>query len=409
MSPSRGEIVSGWRGLLGREALRNEARVAIMRVSAIALLVGVDLAMAAVGRRAGLGMAAISSGFLLLAAVIAWAIPRYHRLWFRYAIPVVDACFLVLYGLARVEQFGVSMGFGMSMALTAGVVAATGAMRFDRWAALWSLSLSCAVLVVVLGPHSAAADLIYTLVVLVALGLMLTFLVDRVRRAMEGEQGKVVLGSFLSRALLDKAFSDPFGLVAAPRMVEATVLISDLRGFTAVAEESTPVETFELLNEFQGALAEAVHKCGGTVDKFMGDGMLAVFGAPEPNPKHARCAVEATRAILSAVTELNARNPERAPLRVGIGVHTGGLVAGCLGGGSRLEFTVIGDTVNVAARLEASTKELGVPVAISADTAAQASVPLTSLGEVALRGRGQKVGLFTLPELRSPGLGKSAG
>jgi adenylate cyclase len=157
-----------------------------------------------------------------------------------------------------------------------------------------------------------------------------------------------------------------------------------------------PGDVFELLNRLQGALSEAVHACGGIVDKFMGDGMLAVFGATDPSPDHARRAIEAVRRIRQALVDLN-RELSGGKLAIGVGVHSGSVVAGCLGGGSRLEFTVIGDAVNTTSRLEALTKEKGVDVLVSEETALRVpDAELQDLGVVAVRGRQQGIRVYTL-------------
>ena len=133
----------------------------------------------------------------------------------------------------------------------------------------------------------------------------------------------------------------------------------------------SPAEAFALLNEVQGAFARAVKDHGGTVDKFLGDGMLAVFGAPEPMKNHASRAVEAVVAIRRFMVEHNLHREKDGlpPLRIGVAVHSGPVVAGCLGSGARLEFTIIGDTVNTASRLEGATKDLKTDVLISGETA----------------------------------------
>jgi class 3 adenylate cyclase len=169
---------------------------------------------------------------------------------------------------------------------------------------------------------------------------------------------------------------------------------------TTIAENLQPDEVLALLNEFQGELAAAVREHGGTIDKFMGDGMLAVFGAPEPLPDHASRALAAARAMLARIDALNAANPHRAPLRLGIGIQSGKVVAGCLGSGERLEFTVIGGTVNTASRLEALTKAKGVPVLIGEGTTGQTSAAdLVPLDSVTLRGHSRPLPIFTFREL----------
>ena len=126
------------------------------------------------------------------------------------------------------------------------------------------------------------------------------------------------------------------------------------------------------------------------VDKFMGDGMLAVFGAPTASTDHADRALSAVRRMREGM----ARFPE---LAVGIGVHSGEIVVGCLGSGIRMEFTILGDTVNTASRLESATKEHGVPVLVSDTTRLRATAPLRELFEIELRGRAEKIRVWTVP------------
>jgi adenylate cyclase len=159
------------------------------------------------------------------------------------------------------------------------------------------------------------------------------------------------------------------------------------------------------LNEVQGMLSAIVHQHGGTIDKFMGDGMLAVFGAPDPLPDHAAHALRAGKALVDAMAALAV---DRTPgVRVGVGIHSGEVVAGCLGSGSKLEFTVLGDTVNSASRLESLTKEHGVSALISAETVRRAQTAsgvrlpaLRRVGQVTLRGRSEPVEVHTLHEDR---------
>jgi class 3 adenylate cyclase len=203
-----------------------------------------------------------------------------------------------------------------------------------------------------------------------------------------------VLKRFLHGELVDQAFSDPFGVVIAPREVRATMLVSDLRGFTTMSEKLSPVEVLELLNEVQTELAAAVKHHGGVVDKFLGDGMLATFGALRECPDQCEAAVRCAVEIVKRVERLNRVRPGRE-VKVGVGLHTGLVVAGTLGHGDRMEFTVLGDAVNTASRLEGVTKELGVPIAVSGETAREVQMPMKPCGEVALRGRAQPVQVFT--------------
>jgi class 3 adenylate cyclase len=191
--------------------------------------------------------------------------------------------------------------------------------------------------------------------------------------------------------VIDDAHADPTALLK-PRKTEATVVISDVRGFTSWAESRDPEDVLALISRVQGELARAVMSHGGTVDKFLGDGMLAVFGAPEPLRGHAACAIAAVRDMLAAVRQL-----EGGKFKLGVGVCSGSLVTGCIGSGTRLEFTVVGDTVNTASRLQALTKEHGVEAIVGETTAA--ALPeseRTSLGEATLRGKERALRIYAL-------------
>ncbi|PSN16315.1 adenylate/guanylate cyclase domain-containing protein [filamentous cyanobacterium CCT1] len=211
-----------------------------------------------------------------------------------------------------------------------------------------------------------------------------------VRRQVKNESGRVLMAQFLPKAVVEAAFESPLDLLQQPQKRSVTIVVTDLREFTRFAESLEPQAALDFLNRYQGVLATIVERHGGWVDKFMGDGMLAVFGAPDPLENHARSALTAAAAMVREVKQIS-------PLAMGVGVHSGPVVAGCLGTVGRLEFTVIGDTVNVAARLEALTKTLGHPLLVSETTQQQAgSFPLRSLGQHALRGRAQTLELFTM-------------
>lgn len=142
------------------------------------------------------------------------------------------------------------------------------------------------------------------------------------------------------------------------------VLFSDIRGFTTLSEGLEPEAVITLLNRYFDRMAEAVHAHGGTVDKFIGDGLMAFFGAPEAMADPCEAAVRAARAMVAALEDLNRERMAggQPPLAMGIGLHFGEAAVGHVGGASRHEYTAIGDTVNTAARVEGLTKEAGFPV-----------------------------------------------
>jgi adenylate cyclase len=165
------------------------------------------------------------------------------------------------------------------------------------------------------------------------------------------------------------------------------VMFVDFRSFTAAARVRTPQQVVERLDDVFAVLVDILDRHGGIVNKFLGDGFLALFGAPFETPDAARHAVAAAREMLVAMESHNALSTW--PLRVGIGIHFGEVVAGNIGSPRRKEYTVIGDTVNFAARLESLNKEFNSQLLISAavrDALGETGRDAVSLGEVPIKG-----------------------
>jgi adenylate cyclase len=184
-------------------------------------------------------------------------------------------------------------------------------------------------------------------------------------------------------------------------LVEATVMFVDIRDFTSLAERLPPAQLIRTLNRFFAAAAAAVAHEGGIVNKFGGDSLLAVFGTPlNPTPDHAGRSVRAALEVLRGVAGLNAERDEEDAfeLRVGVGIATGEVVTGNVGGKDKVEYTVIGDAVNTASRLQTLTKETGEPILVSDATARAAAgvAAFTTIGDVTLRGKRLPVHACTL-------------
>ncbi|MBX7099450.1 MAG: adenylate/guanylate cyclase domain-containing protein [Myxococcaceae bacterium] len=207
---------------------------------------------------------------------------------------------------------------------------------------------------------------------------------------------------FVSKGALDRVTgSAPSAALAlGGELREVTVLASDLRGFTAMSEKLDPVSLVTQLNAYHGRMVTAVDAHGGMVDKFIGDGMLAVYGLSSAPGAGATAALASARAMLAALESLNAERAAQGlvPLRIGIGIHSGAVVAGNIGAPGRLEFTVIGDAVNTASRIEGLTKDLRATVLVSEATVKllPGSAGLRALPPQTLRGRDDAVTLYAL-------------
>jgi class 3 adenylate cyclase len=189
---------------------------------------------------------------------------------------------------------------------------------------------------------------------------------------------------------------------------ELTILFSDIRGFSTLVEHMDPVATAELLNRHFELLAECVEAEGGTVDKFIGDSIMAFWGAPESQADHATRALRAAAAMQRTLVRENDRRRDAGHpvVSIRIGIHTGPVVVGNIGSRNRVNYTVIGDSVNVAARLEAFAKDLAIEddcVALLSDATLRAAGGTTPagtgiehLGEVAMRGREGRVEVYRL-------------
>lgn len=177
----------------------------------------------------------------------------------------------------------------------------------------------------------------------------------RLRRKIEEEAAtRAELSRFLSPALVERAVRNELDFSKAGDKVQCTVLFSDIRGFTTISDGANPEQIVSMLNEYFDSMVEVVFEHGGTLDKFLGDGMMAVWGTPIVAEDDAVRAVKAAQAMRAALRDsVNAARLARGeqPLEVGFGIATGDVVSGAMGARRRLDFTVIGDTVNLASRL----------------------------------------------------------
>ena len=190
------------------------------------------------------------------------------------------------------------------------------------------------------------------------------------------------------------------GFALGGKRIAGTVMFCDIRGFTSITEAQSPEETIELLNTFYTLMFDAITGCGGVVNQMVGDGLMSIFGAPLPLADPCGSAVRAAREMIELIALLNVEREAggKAALRIGIGIATGEMIAGYTGTHSRATYTCIGDAVNLAARLEAYTKEAGRPILIDGDTAAalDGTQALEPLGAVQLKGKASAVPVFAV-------------
>lgn len=216
----------------------------------------------------------------------------------------------------------------------------------------------------------------------------------------ERERLKLNFTRYVSKHVLEKILaSDKVPSLEGERR-KITVLFSDIRHFTQLAERLPPENVLNLLNEYLAIMLDVIFSNSGTLDKFMGDGIMVEFGAPLDDPQQEFHAIKTAIEMQKALKVLNQKwkKQNRPEITMGIGVHTGFAVIGNVGSEERMDYTAIGDTVNVASRLEQATKEIQVPILISAETWTQVKDYFKgkSVGPMHLKGRTDPIDAYTI-------------
>jgi class 3 adenylate cyclase len=205
-----------------------------------------------------------------------------------------------------------------------------------------------------------------------------------------------IFGRYVSEEVVEKLLASGRQPDLGGEILTVTVLFSDIRNFTSMSESLNPHEVVEMLNTYFSRVCEPILAQGGTVDKFIGDAVMAVFGSPAPHEDHARRALRAALAMAEKAREFQTWMERRFPNRglsdfgIGIGVHTGEAVVGNIGSPQRFEFTAIGDTVNTASRLEGLSKELGWTIVASSRTIETAGPGVVTGGRKELKVKGRR-------------------
>ena len=214
----------------------------------------------------------------------------------------------------------------------------------------------------------------------------------------EKRKMKKLFGQYVSKDVYDHLVSDPSLARLGGNRREMSVLFSDIRGFTTVSEKGQPEDIVHTLNEYFTRMVDIVFRHKGTLDKFIGDMVMALFGAPLDDPLHADHAVDTALDMLDELHKLNIRwtAEGRPTLDIGIGVNSGPMIAGNIGSDQIMSYTVIGDSVNLGSRLESANKQYGTRIIISEFTKSHLTkdYPLRPLGDIVVKGKTQPVAIF---------------
>ncbi|MDA1129752.1 MAG: adenylate/guanylate cyclase domain-containing protein [Chloroflexi bacterium] len=225
---------------------------------------------------------------------------------------------------------------------------------------------------------------------------------DRVRVEQSNMlQARTMLTRYLPDSVVKVMLKDNEAAQLGAKRAEVTILFADIRGFTAVSEKLEPELVVGILNEYLSVMTEIIFNNGGTIDKFEGDAILAVFGAPQRHEDDPQRAVRTALEMRDHLKGLQSswREITQANLEIGIGINSGAVMVGNIGSGRRMDYTVIGDAVNLAARLQDLTKEHNAPILISGEVASKLNgIATRFIGETQIRGRENSVDLYEVLE-----------
>lgn len=252
--------------------------------------------------------------------------------------------------------------------------------------------------------HGFLIDPIYpsvtSVLVLAASTALLFFLTEREKKFV-----RQAFGQYLSPELVSQLEETPEQLKLGGEIRPMTILFMDIRGFTPISEQLTPEELVSFLNTLLSPLSDAIQAEGGTIDKYIGDSIMAFWNAPLSIPDHAEKACRAGLAMLKVVDDLNdrdafgfkARNLKTQNVKIGIGLNSGDACVGNMGSARRFNYSVIGDAVNIASRIESSCKAVGAELLVSDETKLQTKeFAFLEAGEIPLKGKSEPVKLFAL-------------
>jgi adenylate cyclase len=331
----------------------------------------------------------------------------------RYLGVLIETSIPTIVIAVHMNNMGAAQGLGFVGPLLYFVFIILSTLRLDFWLSTFTGFVAAAELLALGLFHPAAsvaageqmlgpAFLIPRSAVILACGVIAGAVGTQLRRQFEAslaaatarDQVTNLFGQHVSPQVVERLLAA--GSTSGSETKQVAVMFVDIRGFTAAARMRSPQEVVDRLDAAFAVLVEIVDRNSGIVNKFLGDGFLALFGAPFDDPEAALRAVTAGREMLAAIEQHNVGSDW--PLRIGIGIHLGDVVAGSVGSPRRKEYTVIGDTVNFASRIEGLNKEFGSQFLIS-DAVHRSlgdAAGGTSLGDVPVRGYDQPVRVWRL-------------
>ena len=328
----------------------------------------------------------------------------------RYVSAFIETSLPSVVLILQIDSMGADKALGFVMPFAYFIFVISSTLRLDLWLSAFTGFVAAAELLAI-AMHFRVADgaepeLYFDI------ARSVTILICGVLAGAVGLQLRRQFAASILAATARDRVTSLFGQHVSPQVVErlmaegtsgatdirrVAVMFADFRGFTAAAQSRTPQQVVDRLDGAFAVLVEKLEAHGGIVNKFLGDGFLALFGAPFETPDAAGHAVAAGREMLAAMTDVNVDTDW--PLRIGIGIHLGEVVAGSIGSPRRKEYTVIGDTVNFASRLEALNKEFGSQLLISSavrTALGETECDARSLGEVPVRGYDHPVEVWQL-------------
>jgi len=237
-----------------------------------------------------------------------------------------------------------------------------------------------------------------------AVAVLVTFLAVVMYRVMTEERDKArirkMFGKYVSPAVVNQILEDPPELGGVDR--ELTVFFSDIRGFTTLSETMTPQELVNHLNEYLTAMTDIILEYGGTLDKYVGDEIMAFWGAPLPQKEHAMLACKCAVRQMQALQELNSQWPPERRIEIGMGLNSGIMTVGNMGSSGRMNYTLMGDNVNLAARLEGTNKQYGTTCIISEYTygLVKDRVLVRELDNIRVKGKHKPVVIYELLDVQ---------